>query len=111
MSDNLEKDKYTPENGYLSIHDILASNGINQRLLRNSIEREESMERGEKEGDIVKDIKANVEKTESYKRKLISEMRGGLGKEILKNPSKIKIIKKPWYVKLSNFFKKFFTRF
>lgn len=49
-------------------------------------------------------------KTELNKKKLINEIKNGLGAEILKNPSQFTIIKKPWYSKLFLAFKKIFTK-
>lgn len=46
--------------------------------------------------------------TEIRKKKFIGDLKNGLGEEIKKNPNKVKVIKNPWYKKVSNFFKKIF---
>lgn len=53
-------------------------------------------------------IKADMLMTEMRKKKFISELKTGLGDEIKKNPNTVKIIKKPWFTKVSDFFKKIF---
>lgn len=46
--------------------------------------------------------------TEIRKKKFIGDLKNGLGEEIKNNSNKIKVIKNPWYKKVSNFFKKIF---
>jgi hypothetical protein len=44
------------------------------------------------------------------KVQFMNELKNGLGKEIKANPRAVKIITKPWYVKLKEKAKKIFTR-
>ena len=44
MSEKKDDKDYSFENGYMSIHELLASNGVNQRNLLNDIEREEKVD-------------------------------------------------------------------
>lgn len=50
-------------------------------------------------------------KTESKKAQFINEVKNGLGKEIKANPRAVKIIKKPWEIRVKMFLKKIFTKF
>lgn len=109
--ENTNKVKYTMDEGYMSVHELLAANGVNQRMLVESLEKEESIERVETEDEIKADIESQRLKTNLAKERLINEIKSGLGTEILENPSKVTIIKKPWYKRLMDFFKSLFTRF
>jgi hypothetical protein len=108
---NVEGEDYSLDKGYMSIHEVLAANGVNQRMLVESLDREEAMEKPQTEDEIEADIKSHKEKTQLAKEKLIKEMKFGLGNQMLKDPTKIEIIKKPWYIRLGNFFKNIFTKF
>jgi hypothetical protein len=55
--------------------------------------------------------KLDMEKTSRYKNKLVNDIKNGLGNEIKKNPSKVKIIKKTWSQKLFANLRKIFTKF
>lgn len=57
---------------------------------------------------IENEMKADMFMTDIRKKKFIGDLKNGLGDEIKKNPNKVKIIKQPWYKKVSNFFKKVF---
>ena len=94
----------------MSIHEIIAANGINQRMLVEEIDREEAID-NETVDDVKADIESHKERTKIAKSRFISEMKGDLGKQMMKDPSAVRIIKKPWHVRLGNFFKKLFTRF
>jgi hypothetical protein len=50
-------------------------------------------------------------KTALKKNQFINELKTGLGEEIKKNPSKVKIIKKTWKEKILLFLGKIFTKF
>ena len=50
-------------------------------------------------------------KTARAKVSLINDIKTGLGEDIKKNPSKVKIIKKTWYQKIMISLKKVFTKF
>ena len=50
-------------------------------------------------------------KTALKKNQFINELKTGLGDEIKKNPSKVKIIKKTWKEKILLFLGKIFTKF
>ena len=58
-----------------------------------------------------RDMLLDMNKTAQAKAKLISEIKGGLGNDIKKNPSKVNIIKKTWGQKLMINLKKVFTKF
>ncbi len=60
--------------------------------------------------------KENEEKLEKFKTQLrkqqfIEEIKNGLGNEIKRNPSAVKVIKKPWTTKLKLGLAKLFTKF
>jgi len=57
------------------------------------------------------EVKLEKFKTELKKKQFIEEIKNGLGAEIKLNPRTIRIIKKPWSVKLKNFLGKIFTKF
>ena len=58
-----------------------------------------------------KEILLEKYKTALKKTQLINEIKGGLGDEIKKNPSKAKFIKKTWFQKFVAAIKKIFTKF
>ena len=60
---------------------------------------------------IENEMKGDLFMTEIRKKRFISDLKNGLGEEIKKNPSKVKIIKQPWYKKFLNIIKKIFTKF
>lgn len=72
------------------------------------IELEEYRDRLETEDAIKNRIVAEVESTNKQKKRFIDEIKSGLGQEIKKDPSKIEVIKRPWYTKIGKFFKKIF---
>lgn len=109
MSDN--KKKYTLENGYMSIHEILASNGVNQRNLINEINKDEKIEGRETYDMIEADIEGNNNKTKISKERFINEMKKGLGESIKNNPNTIKVGKKSIMTKIGLIIKKIFTKF
>ncbi len=49
--------------------------------------------------------------TAQKKVQFIQEIKNGLGDEIIKNKGNIRLVKKPWYMKISIFLKKLFTKF
>ena len=57
---------------------------------------------------IENEMKADMFMTEIRKKKFIGDLKNGLGDEIKKNPNQVKIIKQPWYKKISIFIKKVF---
>jgi hypothetical protein len=57
---------------------------------------------------IENEMKADLFMTEIRKKKFIGDLKNGLGEEIKKNPNQVKIVKQPWYKKVSIFFKKVF---
>lgn len=113
MSDEHLKDPkdYSFEKGYMSIHELLAANGVNQRALREQFDRQEAIDNQETEDDIQADILSQKVRTRVAKERLINDLKGSLGTDIKRDPSGVRIIKKPWYVRLANFFKKIFTKF
>lgn len=111
MSNNLRNpEEYSMDKGYMSIHEILAANGINQRMLADELDREEALD-SETVDDVKADIESNKQRTQIAKEKFILDMKGSLGKDMMKDPTRVTIIKKPWYVRFKNFLKKLFTRF
>ena len=105
-----EKD-YSLGNGYMSIHEILASNGINQRNLINSVEREEKVEGRESYDMIEADITSNKSKTNLAKDRFISEIKQGLGDAIKKNPNTIIKPNITLLSRLGDIITKLFTKF
>ena len=110
-----EKD-YSLDNGYMSIHEVLASNGINQRNLLNEVNRNELIEDGRESVDSVEsEIKSNKVKTNLEKGRFISDIKGGLGKSIKENPNTVKHIvndvKLTLFDRFINTIKKMFIRF
>jgi len=65
----------------------------------------------ETEEQLKKSVITDCHNTVVNKYKYIHEIKNGLGADIRKNPSKVKIIKKTWSQKLGLFFKKIFTKF
>jgi hypothetical protein len=55
-----------------------------------------------------KEAKNDEYLTSLKKQQFINELKNGLGDEMKKNLTTIKIIKKPWYVKLKESIKNFF---
>lgn len=58
-----------------------------------------------------KEILVEKYKTALKKNQFLNELKNGLGAEIRKNPGRVRIIKKPWYVKFMITLKKIFTKF
>ena len=58
-----------------------------------------------------KEVLMEKYKTALKKGQFVNEIRNGLGKEIKKNPSRAKIIKKTTTQKIMLFFKNIFTKF
>lgn len=58
-----------------------------------------------------RDMLVEKYKTALKKNQFINELKIGLGEEIKKNPSKVKIIKKTWRERFMLGFKKLFTKF
>jgi hypothetical protein len=52
-----------------------------------------------------------AQNNDKRKRELITDIKTGLGEEIRKNPSRVKIIKKTRYEKFIMWLKKIFTKF
>ncbi len=61
--------------------------------------------------DFEKEKEALNYKITSNKEKLITDLKRGLGDEIKKNPSKVKVIKKSFYQRFVIFIKNIFTKF
>jgi hypothetical protein len=57
-----------------------------------------------------KELLVEKYKTALKKTQYINEIRSGLGESIKKNPNGVKIIKTPWYKKIGNIIKNFFTK-
>ena len=57
------------------------------------------------------EIKHGESKVTTEKKRLINDIKNGLGSEIKNNPNKVVIIKKPWYSKIGLILKKIFTKF
>lgn len=93
--------------GNISVEEVLRSN----REFRNNLEREESTERIETVDSIINDIKATNLNTDLKKNQFINEIKSDLGKEVKKNPGRIKKIEKKWYQKLGLIIKSIFTKF
>lgn len=106
-----KKKNYSVEDGYMSIHEILAINGIKQRKLLNEIEKEEEIASRESYDMIESDIKSTKIKTDLAKERFINELKGGLGNKIKENPNRVKIIKPSPIKRLVNWFKNIFTKF
>lgn len=105
-----EKD-YSFEKGYMSIHELLAANGVNQRNLINEIEREEKVEGRESYDMIEADIKGQQEKTKKNKQDFIKEMKMGLGKSIKENPNTVKVGGQTLWARIGKALKRIFTKF
>ncbi len=107
--------KYNKKDGFLSIDEILAKNGIKQRELVNDIEKEEQLQN---RGDL-KQIKKSIEdeisrditSTKVAKENFINEIKNGLGNKIKENPNQVKIKEVKLKDKIKNFFIKLFTKF
>jgi C4-type Zn-finger protein len=75
------------------------------------LESEESNERVETIDSIINDIKAQKNYTKIQRDRFITDIKSGLGDKIKENPTTIIKHTKPWYVRLSEWFKKIFTKF
>ncbi len=106
-----EKKKYSIKDGYMSIHEILAVNGVRQRRLIDEIEKEEQIEGRENPDMIEADIKSMKIKTDLAKGRFINELKSGLGSEIKENPNKIKINRPSLLKRIRNWINKLFTKF
>ena len=111
MSEENEEKDFSFEKGYMSIHELLASNGVNQRNLLNEIEREERVEGRESYDMIEADIKANKTKSNLSKERFINEMKKGLGESIKENPNSARVIEKSFMTRLGIKIKSIFTKF
>lgn len=90
-----EQNKY-----YKSIDEILTSFRKNTNNFVESLKKEDELESVESKDNIFNKIKADINRTENYKLKFINEINNGLGNVIKQKSNDIKIIKKPWYLKL-----------
>lgn len=95
----------------LNVDDILSMANDRARKFIAELEKQSANERIESVTEIENDIKAQKIRTERDKLKFIKDVKSGLGNKIKDNPNAIRIIKKPWYVKLGAFFKNIFTKF
>lgn len=86
-------------------NDAFIKNLDNQERIENS----DSIQSIEKR--IENDIKGLKLSTDLKKNSFINEIKNGLGDEVKKNPNKIIKLEKKWYIKLSKFIKKIFTKF
>jgi hypothetical protein len=75
------------------------------------LESEESNERVETIDSIINDIKAQKNHTKIQRDRFITDIKSGLGDKIKENPTTIIKHTKPWYIRLSEWFKKIFTKF
>ena len=75
------------------------------------LESEESNERIETLDSIINDIKAQKNYTKTQRDRFITDIKSGLGGKIKENPTTIIKHTKPWYIRLSEWFKKIFTKF
>ena len=107
--------KYNKKNGFLSINEILAKNGIKQRELVNDIEKEEQLQNRGDCKQIKKSIKDEISRditsTKVAKENFINEIKNGLGNKIKENTNQVKIKEVKLKDKIKNFFIKLFTKF
>ena len=106
-----DKEKYSAENGYVSINEILGMNGRKQRHMVNKLKKEDYLEERESYEQVENDIKASRFGSNLAKNEFINEIRGGLGKDIKESPTGIIIRKKTLGQKIRGFFVRFFTKF
>lgn len=99
------------EENVVTLEDLLNRFNNQTKNFINELENEDKVERVETLDAIINDIKGDRIQTKLKKDKFISEIKSGLGKEIIKNPNSIIIHKKPWHVKLRNWFKRIFIKF
>lgn len=99
-----------PKDGYLSIDDILTKASTNTKTFIAKLEEEEANERIETVDSIQNRILADKNSTERNKHKFISEIKSGLGKEIL-TTNGVKIKKRTLGYRLKKFFIKLYSRF
>lgn len=75
------------------------------------LEREEFMSNRIETVDAeINRIKQDRIKTQTQTSNFIHQIKNGLGDEIKENPNEVLIIKKPWYHKISKFFKNVFQK-
>ena len=99
------------DNIIVTLEDLLNKATEQRKNFIKKLESDEKTERIETVDSIINNIKANKVQTEIKKEQFISEIKLGLGKEIVKNPNSIIIHKKPWYVKMGDSIKRIFMKF
>jgi len=95
----------------IPLEEVLVKFEDHKKDFREQLEREEGAERIESIDAIQNDIKGVKQNTELKKSKFISELKGGLGAKVKKNPTTIKKIHNKWYQRLGLSIKKLFTKF
>jgi C4-type Zn-finger protein len=95
----------------VTLEDILTRFDNQTKKFIQEIEREEENERVETIDVMINDMKGQKNQTLLNKNKFINEIKFGLGEKIKENPTTIIKHTKPWYIKLSNRFKRIFTKF
>jgi hypothetical protein len=105
-----EPNKYSAENGYLSIHEVLGLHGRKQRHMVEQLKREDFLDERESYDQIANDIKSSRVTTDMDKEAFIQEIMGDLGEEIKTSPG-ITVRKKSLGERIKTSLIKFFTRF
>ena len=98
------------KDGYLTIDDILVKAKNSTKTFIANLEDEESNERIETVDSIQNRMLADKKNTDRKKHKFISEIKSGLGKEIL-TTNGVKIKKRTLGYRLKKFFIKLYSRF
>jgi hypothetical protein len=96
--------------GKISLDDVLLKAKQNTAAFIEQLENEENGERVESVDAIINSIKADKAATERKKKQFISELKSGLGTEI-KTVKGVRERKKTFLEKLTNTFKKLYSKF
>lgn len=64
----------------------------------------------ETEDAIINRMKLDINKTSTSKERFINEIKSGLGEQITNNKVPFTVIKKPWYVRFNDKFKKIINK-
>ena len=97
--------------GKIPLEQVLIKFNVKNKEFINSIEKEESLDKIETIDSVINQIKSDKISTNLKKQQFINEIKSDLGKEVKKNPGKIRKIEKKWYQKLGLVIKKMFTKF
>jgi hypothetical protein len=95
----------------ITLENLLLRFDTHTKKFIKELEREESNESMETIDSLINNIKAQKNHTKIQKSRFIDDIKSGLGNKIKENPTTIIKYKKPWYSKLSEWFKNILIKF